>query len=86
MQASLDAKDIELWEQHTALSGSALRLENETSELCGKMEVEKICHREAEELFGRLHADHYGSMGALRDVYRRLNEDMHVIDRSSNLI
>lgn len=41
--------------------------------------MERLRHRKAEQLFGTLHADHYGSMGALCDLYQRLNEDMDVL-------
>lgn len=41
--------------------------------------MERLCHREPEQLFGALQVDHYGSVGALRDVYQRLNEDMGIL-------
>lgn len=48
------------------------------AELKGKLEMERLRRREVEQLFARLHADHYTSITALRDVYLRINGDMDV--------
>lgn len=69
----------EIKELRGVLSGTAFRLERETAELHGRVEMERLRHREVEQLFGTLHADHYGSVAALWDVYRRLNEDIDVL-------
>ena len=58
-------------------------MESKTIELRGMLELERIHHREAEQLFDHLHTDHYGSVGILRYVYQRLNEDMDTLDLRS---
>lgn len=73
MRASLAARDAEIRELRGVLSGTALSLESKTAVLHCTLEMERLRCREAEQLFGNLHTDHYGSVGALRDMYRRLN-------------
>lgn len=65
MRANLAAKDAEIRELHGVLNGTALRLESETTELRGWVEMERIRRRQAEPIFANLHAEHYGGVVSL---------------------